>query len=548
MDLQEGLQRDVTRRQLIRRLGEVGAAAALSESALAWAASSSAGQIVQRAASVSAAGSDLGAVDHLVFLMLENRSYDHFFGAYPRGRGFDDHPKRSLGVFAQDYPGGTNLFPKGKLLPFRLDANRGFQCTHDLTHNWGPMHLCWNRGKMDSWVKVHSSSSYEGPNGPLTMGYYERADLPYFYALADHFTLCDGYFCSILGPTHPNRLMAMSGTIDPAGKHGGPVVKTNSSPDTMWSCSWTTMPELLEDAGVSWKVYSPSNRGVSGKYANLRNYAPWDPSNYNPTTQPLIDFITDHVLAYFPAFRNPRSPLFRKAFQQTFPNDFVADVKHGRLPSVSWMIPPVGFDSHPSGSPANAMYYTSLVLDALTSNRKVWSKTVLVVMWDENDGFFDHVPPPTAPRGTAGEYLTAKSYPQGEPTPDTLNIAGPLGLGVRVPCLVISPFSRGGRINSEVFDHTSQLKLISKRFGVHVPNVSAWRRKKVGDLTSTLFRGPKDTSVPRLPKTSVVWPANGPCSAVNQETNSGGAGPSVPTRQRMPKQGGGSRPASYFFK
>ena len=87
--------------------------------------------------------------------MMENRSYDHYFGAYPRGRGFDDHPAGSLGVFEQNYPGGTALNPPGVLLPFHLDSSAGEECTDDLTHDWGPQHLCWNSGKMDSFVSTH---------------------------------------------------------------------------------------------------------------------------------------------------------------------------------------------------------------------------------------------------------------------------------------------------------------------------------------------------------------------------------------------------------
>ena len=287
------------------------------------------------------------------------------------------------------------------LLPFHLDSTQGMECTDDLTHDWGPMHLCWNDGKMDSRVKVHTSSTYEGAHGAMTMGYYTREDLPFYYALADAFTLCDAYHCSILGPTHPNRLMANSGTIDPAGTQGGPVTDTNATPDFVWNCTWTTMQELVEDAGVSWKVYSPSNAGVTGEYASLT---------------------------------------------------------HG-----------------------------------------------------------------------------------------TLNIAGPLGLGVRVPMLVISPFSRGGHIASEVFDHTSQLKLVSQRFGVEVPNVSEWRRATVGDLTSTMFQSAANTTVPKLPGTSVLMPLTGSCSEASQDTESGGAAPSVPTKQTMPTQGGGSQPASDYY-
>src|SRR3984885_10641772 len=261
MDLPEGLMgKGVTRRQLMERLGMVGAGAFVSQSALAWMAGPGWASVIERAARTKPAGSDLEAVEHVVFLMLENRSYDHYFGAYPKGRGFDDHSKRSLGPFAQDFPGaaGAGVFPKHKLLPFHLDSKAGFECTDDLTHDWGPMHECWNHGKMNQWVKIHTQPQWEGPHGAMTMGYYERADLPFHWALADNFTLCDAYHCSILGPTHPNRLMANSGTIDPAGAHGGPVVATNSSADTAWDCTWTTMQEVLEDAGVSWKVYSPS--------------------------------------------------------------------------------------------------------------------------------------------------------------------------------------------------------------------------------------------------------------------------------------------------
>jgi phospholipase C len=540
--------RSLSRRELLSYFGMLGAGAAVARPAAAWAASGAPARLARHAAKHKPAGSDLEAVEHIIFLMMENRSYDHYFGAYPKGRGFNDHPKHSLGLFAQDYPGGSGLFPANLLLPWHLNSAAGFECTDDLTHDWGPMHLCWNEGKMDSWVKVHTSSQYEGSRGAMTMGYYERQDLDFYYALADNFTLCDAYHSSILGPTHPNRVMANSGTIDPNGLAGGPITDTNSTPDIVWNCTWPTMQEVLEDAGVSWKVYSPSNQGVTGQYAGLSNYPTWSPALYNPVLNPEIMTATDHVLPYFTAFRNPTSPLYKKAFEQTFPNDFVADVRSGSLPSVSWIIPPLGFDEHPSSSPENGMYYSSLVLDALVANPEVWSKTALFLMYDENDGWFDHVPPPTAPAGTAGEYLTAKASFLGDPDPGTLDITGPLGLGVRVPCLVISPFSRGGHIASELFDHTSQLQLVGERFGVEVPNVSSWRRNLVGDLTSTLFHTKTNTKWPQhLPIPEVILDSAGDCSVVNQDTESGGAQPSIPTSQTMPKQGGGAEPASRWY-
>jgi phospholipase C len=551
MQLPDDLRgRDLSRREILAYFGMLGAGAALMNPVTAWAKGAAGAGLVSQAASVKPHGSDLEAVEHIIYLMMENRSYDHYFGSYPRGRGFDDHPKHSLGAFAQQFPGktGASVFPKHKLLPFHLDSTAGFECTDDLTHDWGPQHESWNGGKMDQWVKVHTEARWEGPDGAMTMGYYRRRDLPFHWALADQFTLCDAYHCSILGPTHPNRLMATSGTIDPAGTRGGPVVRTNSSVDTLWNCTWPTMPEVLEDAGVSWKVYSPSNAGVTGKYAALVNYPTFGPGLYDPITNPLVMGTSDHVLPYFTAFRDQSSPLFAKAFEQTFPNDFVADVTSGNLPKVSWMIPPLGFDEHPSASSHNGAYFISLVLDALVTNPKVWSKTVLVVMYDENDGWFDHVPPPVPPAGTKGEYLTTNTFPAGEPAPDTLGIKGPLGLGVRVPCLIVSPFSRGGHIATEVFDHTSQLKLIAERWGVQVPNVSTWRRKTVGDLTSAMFQSKPDAKLPKLPTTSVLLPSSGACEALDQETESGGAAPSFPTKQRMPDQKGGTVPASKYFK
>ncbi|MBV9292921.1 MAG: hypothetical protein JO222_10775, partial [Frankiales bacterium] len=496
------------------------------------------------------AGSDLGAVEHLVFLMMENRSYDHYFGAYPRGRGFDDHPPHRLGNFAQDFPGSSGIEPRDVLLPFHL-RGPAERCTKDLTHNWGPMHQCWNHGRMDSFVRVHTSAKHEGnPAGALTMGYYTRRELGFYYSLADHFTLGDGYFSSILGPTHPNRLMGISGTIDPAGRHGGPVTDTSPDPRVRWTCAWPTAPEVLEDKGISWKVYHPSSGDLAtmgadaAKFAMLPAYPIWNPAFYDPIVNPTVLLDSDNVLPYFKAYENPTTPLYKKAFLPTFPAEFTNDVKAGTLPKVSWLIPPLGFDEHASASPDHGMWFTSAVLDALTANPAVWSKTVLFLMYDENDGMFDHVSPPTAPHGTPGEWLTAKTI-----SPNTSGIRGPLGLGVRVPFLVVSPFSRGGHIASETFDHTSQLKFLEERFGITMPNISHWRRRTVGDLTSTLFRSAADASMPALhPAPGLGAPSfTGPCAEQNQESEFvGGSDPVLPSRQRMPTQHGTTVPADRF--
>jgi len=438
--------------------------------------SGSGSETVRQAAGVAPAGSDLGAVEHVVFLMQENRSFDHYFGTYKGVRGFDDHPAGDLGVFAQAWPGGA----APTLLPFHLDtASADAECTYDLSHDWDAQHYCWNGGAMDQWVATHTQSRFEGPgSGVLTMGYYTRADIDFWYAVADAFTICDGYHCSVMGPTHPNRLHALSGTLDPGGHAGGPVLVTGSSGSLIGSATWETMPERLQAAGVSWKVYNPPGAV----------YRPEDP---------LSIAVSNNILLYFEQHvRDPGSALYRNAFDALYPDDFARDVADETLPAVSWIIPAVGEDEHPPSPPAVGMGYASRLIGTLASNPKVWSKTVLFVMYDENDGFFDHVAPPVPPAGTAGEYLTVDPLPA-----DAHGIAGPVGLGFRVPMLVVSPFSRGGYVCSDVFDHTSQLRFLETRFGVAAPNVSAWRRQATGDLTSTLHLGSPDSSVPTFPAT-----------------------------------------------
>jgi phospholipase C len=526
-----------TRREALQGAGILGAAAMLSGAlnvGPAWS------DVLAKATAVKAAGTSYKDIDHFVFLMMENRSYDHYFGAYHKGRGFDDHPKKSLGVFEQDYPtkaagknvGGNKVVPKNKLLPFHLDSSKGFACTDDLTHDFGPMHDCWNNGKMDAWVKTHTA--IEGERGTTTMGYYTRDDIPFYWALADHYTLLDNYHSSIIGPTHPNRMMQMTGTVDPAGTHGGPILATLSAEDdnaayTDWDCTWETMPEVLQNAHVSWKMYTPDGgptattlpAGKPWSQLSGQAFGTWEHDQFVPSSAPDLLPLGDNILPYFTNFQNPKSPLWDLAYNQTFPGTFYDDVRAGTLPSVSWIIPPLGFDEHPAASSRNGEFFTKLVLDALTSNEKVWSKTALFLMYDENDGWFDHVKPPVAPKGTKGEWVTAKNITSSDNEThtvddvkysdpiDTWNLQhkkyeGPLGLGMRVPALMISPFSAGGHVVSGTFDHTSQLRLISKRFGVKLPNVSKWRQKTVGDLTDC-FQAKPTTKVPSMPGGTTVY-------------------------------------------
>lgn len=415
-------------------------------------------------------------------VMQENRSFDHYFGAMSGVKGFSD-PSALPGVFQQHgaQPPGT-ASATGYIEPFPLleDFNHDGQVLNDPNHSWGPLHQCWNGGKMDSFVSTHVAT--EGAqNGPIVMGYYDRSTLPFYYALADAFTVLDNYHCSVIGPTYPNRLYWMTGMLDPSGANGGPLLSTpNNDLNLRGKYTWTTMPEALQQAGVSWKVYE-------------------DLTNGGPVDIPALNF---NMLFYFKNFwDNQGGPLGQRAFQPNYPAGFRQDVANDTLPQVSWVIPSFLQCEHPSVPAAYGENVIAQLLNILVSNPKVWEKTALIISYDENGGFFDHVPPPVAPAGTPGEYITADL----STVPESNGIAGPIGLGFRTPAMIISPYTRGGFVYSGVSDHTSQLRLIESRFGVKVPNLTSWRRQAVGDLTGAFnFAAPANTSVPAFPTTTVA--------------------------------------------
>ncbi len=485
--------------------------------------------LAKHAASICPASGSADSIEHVVFLMLENRSFDSCFGLYPGVRGFNDHGRGNLGVFAQSWPSApSGQIPAGKLLPYHLDsATVAAQCAGSAeypSHDWITQHRSWDDGKMDAFVRVHCASSNDGPaQGPLVMSYLDRTDLPFLWSLADNFTICDNAYCSVIGPTMPNRLYWLSGTIDPDARAGGPVIvtpNTAQAASSVASAQWTCMPEVLEARNIPWKVYQPPGSSVG----------------------PLQDLnlaIGFNALLYFKnLLANVNSPLYQKAFLPSWPDDFESDVKSGNLPQVSWLIPPIVDSMHPSGTPDNAQWFLSQVISSLVSNPKVWSKTALFVFFDENGGFFDHVGPPTPPPGTQGEFLTANVQ-----SAQAGGIAGPIGLGFRVPLLVVSPFSTGGWVNSDAFDHTSALRFVERRFGVHLDTISPWRRKTVGDLYSTLDLKSPSRTIPTLAATSQ---SSEVLSAVcpNNESPLSLLGPAptlnIPLRLTMPDQLPGS--------
>lgn len=497
-----------SRRELLR-FGSAAAVTAFASSAL-----SGCGGLASNTSPLPSVCAKLTEVEHVVIFIQENRSFDHYFGSYRGVRGFSD---QSL-AFQQPYQGNTNNVPVGKLLPYHLETSSiNAACAHDITHDWVPQHQSWGNGAMDGFVT--SRLAIDANDAILTMGYYTRADLPFYYAVADEFTICDNYFCSVIGPTDPNRLYTMAASIDPDGKNGGPLIQTlvRNRSSFYGRLTYTTMPEQLEARGISWKVYTSPDENLLG------------------------GILSDNVLPYFKNFQDPSSVLYQKAFGPQFPADFLADLASGNLPQVSWLIGSLVTSDHPPAPSLFGESALSLIVAALMASPAQWAKSVLFATYDENGGFFDHVAPITAPPGTPGEFVTAPAVP--DPTAaGTPPISGPIGLGFRVHMLVISPFSRGGFVSSDLFDHTSILRFLESRFGAEVPNLSAWRRATVGDLTSAFnFKGP-DRSIPTLPS---------PLSAIPQiiqecATNLAGTiPPAIANPQSTPTQesGTGSKPS-----
>ncbi len=461
-------------------------------------------------------------VEHIVFLMQENRSFDHYFGTLRGVRGFGD-PR------AVRLPSGDPVWnqPNGAtpVLPFHPTApDLGLQFLEDLPHDWKTTHLAWNGGKYDGWV----------PNkGTSTMAYLTREDIPFHYALADAFTVCDAYHCSLLGPTDPNRYHMWTGWVGNDGKGGGPVLDNAEA-----GYDWSTYPEILQSAGISWKVYQDVGEGLDAAH-----FWGWTDDNA------FIGNYGDNSLLYFHQYQSskPGSPLYEGALRGTnisqsggLFDQLQADVSANKLPQVSWIVAPEAYSEHGNWPSNFGAWYVSQVLDTLTSNPALFSKTALFLMFDENDGLFDHMVPPTPPQSPA----------EGQSTVDTTNevfagnadfAAGPIGLGVRVPMVVISPWSKGGWVSSELFDHTSLIQFIEQRFGnggnahLRENNITKWRRAVTGDLTSAFnFKTPNDDPFP-LPSTAAYLPPDH-----NRHPD---YKPAVPTQQSVPPQEPGLRPA-----
>ncbi|HTI72334.1 MAG TPA: phospholipase C, phosphocholine-specific [Candidatus Limnocylindria bacterium] len=519
--------------------------------------------------------------EHVVILMQENRSFDHSYGSLRGVRGFNDPRAVTLPdgnpVWLQTNKAGETY------APFRLNI-KDTKATwmNCLPHTWVDQTDARNEGKHDKWLDNKVSGTKEYAHLPLTLGYYNRDDIPFYYDFADAFTVCDQNFCSSLTGTTPNRLHLWSGTIREKQSILEKANVRNEDADHYTEVKWTTYPERLEDHGVSWKIYQNeiylptslndeadgwlSNFGCNPieyftqfnvryatafrrqlpvrekaaatalteleakenptdaekkKITSLRNdlahirqdLARWTEANFNalPTREQNIHrkaFTTNEgdpaygrleTLSYHDGttertMRVPKGDVFHQLRQ---------DVQTGKLPTVSWIVPPENFSDHPC-SPWYGSWYLSEALDILTQNPEVWKKTIFILCYDENDGYFDHFTPFVAPhpdhpetgKASAGidtsveQVRIEQEHERQRKYPKASGRAGPIGLGYRVPLVIASPWSRGGYVCSQVFDHTSILQMLEK-FVAHKTgrplletNISEWRRTVCGDLTA----------------------------------------------------------------
>jgi phospholipase C len=264
--------------------------------------------------------------------------------------------------------------------------------------------------------------------------------------------------------------------------------------------SWPSYPETLQAAGVSWKIYQGTDNFGDNGAEYFATFAKYDPGQGGTPAPGVVWY--DNGVATVP---EPYDPEARNGDNLALA--IKKDVLAGTLPQVSWVVTNQQYSEHPDGAPHDGAYYIDQVLKALNADPDVFNSTLVIIDFDENDGQFDHVPPPVPAPGTTDEFYLETSL-----APAPL----PVGLGFRVPLLLISPWTRGGWVTSEVSDHTSVIQFLEKwteALGAPAicPNISAWRRSVCGDLTSAFDFAHPVFGLPDLPDPGqpIGEPSNG---------------------------------------
>lgn len=485
----EIIRSGLTRRGMLKALGLMGGVAALGGvTAGAGAAVADALHLVQTGAAALPAGfaGDITDIKHVVILMQENRAFDHYYGALPGVRGFSDKQalqfQNGRDVFSQ--PSGSS-FVRPRRVTTVADSTTG------LDHSYSGGISAWNGGRWNGWI---------GAKGAATMQYLTGEEMPWQWSLASAYTILDNYHCSVLGPTTPNRLYFWTGTSNGVTSNGG---------ESNGLRTWQTYPEALQEAGVSWRIYvDNSNSGGSwvGDYTDnpIRGFAPFTTSGSTSTDAANRTDAVKNAPGTGLIWRANSTPYASTGVVNNDSDDnlngvlkdFIAACQPGAaypLPQVSWIVAPYDWCEHPSANPEHGAHFTNRVIETLQSNDELWKSTLLVITFDENDGYFDHVLPPYPEPGTAGEYSGST----------------PIGYGARVPTILVSPWTRGGWVGSETFDHTSMIQFLETwTTAIGTPalstSVSAWRRSISGDLTSAMDFAHPVFDKPSLPDTEAL--------------------------------------------
>ena len=318
------LGKPIERREFLKGMGALGLAG-LAAPIIGCAPTSAPGPAA--GASPRPARSSSTPIKHVIVDVQENRSFDHYFGFAPFAG--------SYGVPAgYTQPDGQG----GLVTPQHLTS----LSTADIGHNWFAMQRTYNGGKMDGFYKT---------NGANALGYYGPTDLPFYYGLFQSSTLCVNYFCSVLGPTYPNRFYLAAGTS------GG--ITTNS----VYGYGVLDYPiilDLLEDAGVTWKIY---NIGFDS----------------------VTNGDSDNVFVFWKRWAHDRRTTAGKS-------DYLADLRSSRLPQVSFIVPSfsMGLDEHPPADVGVGMGLQQELITALKQS-SAWAGAAYILTYDESGGFFDHV-------------------------------------------------------------------------------------------------------------------------------------------------------------
>src|SRR5580658_5045875 len=395
------------------------------------------------------------SIKHVVILCQENRSFDHYFGA-----------------FASTFGSGTNTAVgfTPSALTYYNSAGQGYNpyhlaqfCNQDPDHSWEGSHVKWNSGAMNGWVVDEDGET-------IAIGYFEAADHIYHVQLAHAFSIADHNFCSQVGPTLPNRLYLWTGTS--GWQFLSPSTTSDSLPYNNPSLtavppilSWQTMPDVLDTAGLPWKCYSVADGSIPSVIGA-----------FNP-------------LIFFEQFLDNPPRLARAT---TDFSGFLADLAAGTLPAVSWIVTEAVVSEHPPAPPDMGQLLVARVVEALMAS-SAWESTALFVTYHEGGGYFDHVAPKIL------EYVPAG-------LPDAGLAVGP---AFRVPLIAVSPWSRPGTVFKGTIDHTSILQFIERTFStpaqpVHLSTIDPARRE-LDDL-SAIFDFTQAPIAPALPTVGQLWP------------------------------------------